>query len=321
MTRIILAGEPAQAGLRGSLATAFLRSGCEVDVLDLGPWDPAWLRAAAFRQPVLGTRFRREFRRHVDVIADTGRADLVLIVKGAFLDSAAIDHLRNRFGSPVVCWNPDSPFDQAISNRGAGIRPAIAAYDAYITWAQDVAEQLLPVASRVLVIPFAWDPELMAPTSGRGVAEGRIVFIGTASKERCACLAGLAQFRPMVFGSQWPNIDGIDIRPPVRGLDFCRIVGEARWNLNLLRPQNARSHNMRTFELVGAGGAQVAPRTDDHEKFLGDDTQTALFRSEDELNAILHSDSHERQARLPDLLENHTYHHRVSMLLAELGIL
>jgi Glycosyl transferases group 1 len=314
VTRIIIVGAPAEAGLRDSLVTAFRRCGCTVDVLDLGPWQPPWLVTAAFRQPILGTKFRHQFRRRVDTVAETHPVELVLVIKGAFIDSRTIDYLRLRFDSPVVCWNPDSPFDKAISNRGAGIRSALAAYDAYITWTHDVAEQLPPMV-RVVVIPFAWDPELMPPTPGHGVAAGQIVFIGTGTRERCDWLAGLAHLRPLIFGDQWPAIHGLDIRPPVRGLSFCRIVGEARWNLNLLRPQNARSHNMRTFELVGAGGAQVAPYTDDHQRFLGSDSRTVLFRTSRELEDILRSDPAERPARQPALLEEHTYTDRARQLL------
>lgn len=319
MTRIIIVGEPAEAGLRDSLVTAFRGCGCTVDVLDLGPWQPPWLASAAFRQPILGTKFRHQFRRHVDAVAVTPPVELVLVVKGAFIDSRTIDYLRIRFDSPIVCWNPDSPFDRAISNRGAGIRSAIAAYDAYITWAHDIAEQLPPIV-RVVVIPFAWDPELMPPTPGHGVAVGRIVFIGTGSRERCDWLAGLAHLRPLIFGDRWPAINGLDIRPPVRGLNFCEVVGEAKWNLNLLRPQNARSHNMRTFELVGAGGTQVAPYTDDHQQFLGSDSRTVLFRTNSELEDILCSDPTEYPLRHPALLKEHTYTDRARELLNTLKL-
>ena len=319
MTRIIIVGAPVEGGLRESLATAFRRCGCTVDVLDLRPWEPLWLVSAAFRQPILATRFRRQFRRYVDAVAEAHPVELVLVLKGAFIDSHLIDYLRRRFDSPIVCWNPDSPFDEAISNRGAGIPSAIAAYDAYITWANDVAEQLLPIV-RVVVIPFAWDPELMPPTPGHGVANGRIVFIGTGSRKRSDWLASLAHLRPLIFGTQWPAIDGADIRPPVRGLNFCRIVGEAKWNLNLLRPQNARSHNMRTFELVGAGGTQVAPYTDDHQRFLGSDSRTVLFRTSRELQDILRSDPTERAPRHPALLKRHTYTDRAQQLLNALKL-
>jgi hypothetical protein len=320
MARIVVVGQPDEAGLRNSVVAALRRSGSVVGLLNLGPWNPSWLASAAFRQPMLGVGFRRAFGRQVDMLAENGSADLVLVFKGTLLDARSIDYLRLRFDSPVVCWNPDSPFDGAISNYGAGIRRAIGAYDAYITWANDVAEGLSAVAARVLVIPFAWDPEIMRPATGRGVATGRIVFIGTGTPDRTAMLQSLAHLRPMVFGTRWPKIEGVDIRPPVHGMEFCGIVGESKWNINLLRPQNARSHNMRTFELVGAGGIQVAPRTHDHRRFLGGDTRTVLFQGREELESILRSDPRERPPRPPDLLEGHTYRDRAHQILTDLGL-
>jgi hypothetical protein len=313
--RIVIVGEPAQAGLRNSLIAAFRANGCYVDAMDLGQCKPAWLAPVLFRYPRVAGGFRRAFTQRVDQLASRGPADLSVVVKGPLLDRSSVDYLRIRLGSPVACWNPDNPFDSTLSNCGAGIPKTISAYDYYITWAQDVADHLSAAARRVIVIPFAWDPALMPPSPGQGVAADRIVFIGTATRERVSCLRSLARMRPMVFGTGWPRLEGVDIRPPVRGFAFSQIAGEARWNLNLLRPQNARSHNMRSFELVGAGGTQVAPLTDDHRRFLGSDGQTVLFSNRQELESILRSDPGERPLRPADVLHGHTYADRIHQLL------
>jgi len=320
MPRIVIFGESAKGGLLSSLITAFQRSGCIVNPLGWGPWEPTWLASAAYRQPMLGVGFRRRFRRQADELAENGPADLIVVGKGALLNRRSINYLRSTFSSPVVCWNADSPFDHALSNRGGGIPETIRAYDAYITWADDVAERLSAVATRVIVIPFAWDPELMQPTVGHGLAAERIVFIGTGTRERSALLQSLAHLNPMIFGNGWPEIEGADIRPPITGPDFPRVVGEAKWNINLLRPQNARSHNMRTFELIGAGGTQAAPLTNDHQRFLSGDSRTVLFRDMRELESILRSDPKKLNPRLPTVLEGHTYADRTNLLLTDLNI-
>jgi hypothetical protein len=134
-------------------------------------------------------------------------------------------------------------------------------------------------------------------------------------------LQRLAYLHPMVFGNRWPKIVGVDIRPPVLGVEFCKIAGEAKWNLNLLRPQNARSHNMRTFELVGAGGTQIAPCTGDHRRLLSGDTRTVLFQSKNQLESILRSDPRELPPRQPGLLRGHTYRDRANQIMTDLGIL
>jgi hypothetical protein len=312
-------GDPVPGGLRNSIASSFAALDWKVETLDWGPWRPARLASAAFRAPWLAAGFRRRLRRQVDVLADAGSADLVVVVKGPLIDSRTVDHLRARLSAPVVCWNPDSPFDGAVSNRGAGIPDAVGAYDTYITWADDVAERLRRSNPYVVIIPFAWDPLVHRPTAGRGAADGRIVFVGTGTTDRVAVLSRIAHLRPLVFGERWPPVRGVEIHPPVFGDEMSAVIGEARWNLNILRPQNARSHNMRSFEVPGAGGNQVATRTADHERFLGRDSRTQLFSSHGELEAVLRMDPDELGLRAIDLLDGHTYVDRVRTLLVALG--
>jgi len=231
---VIVIGEAAEGGLRDSVAAGFRGADWEVEVVTSGPWHPRWLASAAFRAPRLAYGFRRSLHRTIDRLADGRPADLIVVIKGVFFDPPSVDRLRSRFGAPVVCWNPDSPFDEAISNRGAGIPDAVAAYDAYVTWAG--------------------------------------------------------------------------------------VIGEARWNINLLRPQNAASHNMRSFEIPGAGGNQVAPDTADHRRYLGRDPCTVTFERRADLLDILRSDPHGLPPRPADLLVGHTYRDRVEQLVRELGM-
>ena len=294
--------------------------GRSVDVVNWGPWQPTQLASGAFRAPWLAGGFRRRLRLEVDRLAVGVETDLVLVIKGPLLDTRTIDYLRNRLAAPVVCWNPDSPFDDAISNCGAGIPAAIGAYDTYVTWAEDVAERLVRRNPHVVVIPFAWDSKVHPPTTGQGLTEGRIVFVGTGSKERIELMRRIAYLHPLVFGNQWPAIDGVEILPPAVGAEMSAVVGEAKWNLNPLRPQNARSHNMRTFELPGAGGNQVTLRTRDHERFLERDSRTLLYRSHQELESILRSDPSDLAPRGDGLLAEHTYVVRVRKLLSEVGL-
>ncbi|GEM_PF-4768270 len=319
-SRVVVIGEHARAGLRSSLVSSFTHLGWHVDTVDWGPWQPAWLAAAAFRVPRLGASFRRWLRGRIRALAALGPADLVVVLKGAMIDRPTIELARDQLCAPVVCWNPDSPFDEAISNRGAGIPRAVAAYDCYVTWAQDVAAQLRSLNDHVVVIPFGWDPAIHRPTPGRGIAKDRIVFVGSATPERIALLGSIAHLHPMVFGNRWPAIEGIEVRPPVYGEEMSSIVGEARWNLNLLRRQNARSHNMRTFELPGAGGNQVAPATPDHRTFLGHDSRTILYDSTNDLPDILETDPATFPSRRQDLLVGHTYVDRVMALLEMLDL-
>lgn len=313
--RVVVIADSAPGGLGASLVSSFSKLGWSVDTIGWGPWKPRLLASAAFRRPEMGGVYRARLRSRIDELAEGSPVGLTLVVKGPFLDPRTIEHARNRLQAPVVCWNPDSPFDHTISNRGAGIPDAIGSYDLYVTWAEDLADRLTRISRRVAIVPFGWDPDLHPVTEGTGEAAGRIAFVGTASPERISVLAQIAHLRPVVFGSGWPAIDGIEIRGPLVGRDMSAVVGEAKWNLNLLRPQNAASHNMRSFEIPGAGGNQVASDSGDHRRFLGQDSRTVLFRSTRELLSLLETDPENRDERRPDLMDGHTYIDRVRSLL------
>lgn len=219
-----------------------------------------------------------------------------------------------------MCWNPDSPFDGSMSNSGGGLAAAVPLYDAYVTWADDVAEQLRRHTRHVAVIPFGFDPHVHFQEAGSGVAQDRLVFIGTATSERQGWLHRLVKWEPVVFGNGWDASAGLDVRPPVFGSEFRRVVGEARWNLNLLRPQNRTSHNMRTFEIPGCGGRQLAPRSADHERFLHA-TDSCLFDDFDELAAVLDSSTssvsgpQRANGMDADRLSGHSYRSRAATLV------
>lgn len=315
----MIIGDNALGGLRSSLVLAFREVGWVVHTVDWGGWRPNVIGRAAFREPRLASWWRLQLRRRIDILAEVAPVDVVVVLKGHFLVASDIDYARSRLSSPIVCWNPDSPFDDAISNRGAGVPKAVGAYDLYITWAEDVAERLISVQSSVAVIPFAWDPVLHPVTTGRGEAAGRVVFVGTASRERTALIERIRKFQPVVYGNRWPAMEGVEVRPPLVGPDMAAVVGEARWNLNLLRPQNARSHNMRSFELPGAGGNQLTAKTPDHIRFLGADPRTVTYSSDRELLTLLGCDPDDLARRDPQLMAGHTYADRVRQLISTLS--
>lgn len=310
---VLLLGEVAEGGLAGSLGRAFSELGWHVRPLVWGPWRPSGLASIALRAPAAGAPFRVRLRRTIDEQAAES-VDLVLVVKGALLNWRVIDYVRRRMGAPVVCWNPDSPFDPATSNRGGGIAQAVGAYDGYVTWAEDVAEELHRYNNRVAVIPFGWDPHLHFREAGEGSAERRVVFVGTWTADRQRWIQQLAPWQPVVFGNQWPAMPGIEIRPAIAGRSLRQAIGGAHWNLNFLRPQNAMSHNMRTFEIPACGGPQLAQHSRDHDRYLAG-TPSVLFRTADELASLVAEDP-PKTVTQRDWLANNRYSARVAAMLA-----
>lgn len=318
MNRAVLIGEPTPGGLTSALRHAFVDLQWDTLLVPWGAERPRLLGRLASRAPRAATPFRRRLRRSVDEIAATS-VDLVVVVKGFLFDHPTIEYIRRRLATPVVCWNPDSPFDPATSNSGGGMTRTIGSYDHYVTWADDVAERLAPLARHVVVIPFGWDPRTHFPEPGSGKARDRVVFIGTWTAERQRWLEALAPWEPLVFGNSWPRVPGVELRPAVTGSEFRQVVGEARCNLNFLRPQNRASHNMRTFEIPACAGRQLAQRSPDHERFLRTN-DAALFDDVEELRCVLEQSPPNLQPNRSGAFSEHTYARRVAQLLGHLGL-
>jgi spore maturation protein CgeB len=87
-----------------------------------------------------------------------------------------------------------------------------------------------------------------------------------------------------VYGNNWKryaNHSNITIYPPAYGDDFWRVLRKYRVQLNLRRPHNLTTHNMRTFEAAGVGAIQLAPATEDHRLYFKENEEIFLFTDMD----------------------------------------
>jgi spore maturation protein CgeB len=64
----------------------------------------------------------------------------------------------------------------------------------------------------------------------------------------------------------------------VTGLPFWETLSKYRVQLNILRLQNEGSHNMRSFEIPGAGGIMLAPDTPEHRHYFSNETEIFLYQ-------------------------------------------
>lgn len=313
--RVLIIGKAGPSSLEAALIHALATLGHEAVSLH---WPPP-LRAPVpitIRFPratgAMG-RARRGLKRS---LAGSGSVDLVIVVKGPYLGAAAIHELRTL--APVVCWNADDPNDFTIANRGAGVRDAVRFYDHYITWSPRIAEALAGKGPELHIVPFAWDPSAFYPSDTKTLARDRIVFVGTATEERIAWIREISRFHPLVFGAGWPKMPGVDLAPPVYGEDLRAAMTQAAVSLNFLRPQNRGTHNMRSFEIPGCHGRQLAEWSADHETLL-DGTRAGFFRDPVELRAALSKPLPPADVQgLHAWLERHSYATRLELLLPSL---
>jgi spore maturation protein CgeB len=254
---------------------------------------------------------------------------IVIVFKGMEITPEILMWIKNK-GINIYNYNPDHPF--IFSGRGSGnanVSKSIKLYDYYFSYADDAVKELIKIGVKSQKIPFGFDAngfEFKELSKENEVLKP--CFLGNADKFRAKFINKLASLglEIDVFGENWNEhkmINGVTIFTAKYGSDFWITLQKYAVQLNLLRPHNLATHNMRSFDIPGAGGIMLAPNTIDHENYFKKNSEVFLFNDNNEAyqlaNYILELSFEERQqirksARL-NALQNHTYLQRVEKLL------
>jgi hypothetical protein len=277
-------------GLGHSYERAFREIGSEVTVFD---W-AALLRRTShlYGGRIAGRLLCRLWDRSVsETLIEAARAsrpDVVLVLRGEQFSPETLRRVRGHCKA-LFNFNPDSAFGpDYASRRYRNLRSSIPEYDCHFTWGRPLIPALREAgARRVEWLPFARDPDLHRPVEptedDRRRFSSDVAFVGTWSRERQEGLDALDGLDLRVWGNLWERAPRRSFaRRRATGVaaisgDWSKVCACAKVVLNLLRPQNADAHNMRTFEIPASGGFQLASRSRDHVELLGDGEGIALF--------------------------------------------
>ena len=292
--RVLILGEDAPGGLMASYARGFTELGVDVRTYCLA-------RAYASTMPAIPSRALRRVAEPVLLSAFNERvaretrgidADLVFVIKGHRLSGRTVHRIRESSGAPVVNFFPDDPFSHERSNRLACDPNVLAAYDVCFTFARHLmADYARAGAQAVHYLPFARDAELHSPVTLASPPSFDIVFVGNLDAERVRYLNALARdYRVGIFGERTKAVVPRDsalsratFGPAAYGNDLARSLACGAISLNVMRAQNARSHNMRSFESPSCAAFTLSQRTPELSELFAEDEEIACFGSVGEL--------------------------------------
>lgn len=242
------------------------------------------LNKLTYRLGVSGVlrRLNRELRENIGTLAP----DIIWVFKGMEVFPSTLSWAKER-GAKLVNYNPDNPF--LFSGRGSGnkyVTNSIGLFDLHFTYNQSVKAQFkrrfgMPVAD----LPFGFDiPEAIYQQAANEKEVLKLCFLGNPDKIRASFIAKMAEagLAIDVYGNNWKSFlrhENVDIFDSVYGSDFWKVLRKYRVQLNLMRPHNPDSHNMRTFEVPGVGGIMLAPLTKEHALFFGADKEVFFYKS------------------------------------------
>jgi spore maturation protein CgeB len=335
--RVLILGEDAPGGLMGSYARGFAELGATVRT---------YCVATAFRavMPALRTRALRRVAEPVllglfneRVLADNrhAEADLVVVLKGHRLQEATVDRLRDVVDAPVVNFYPDDPFSVERSNRLAFGTPVLASYDACFTFAHHLIPGYERAGARATYyLPFARDPALHAPAAPTAAHDFEVVFVGNLDDHRVRCMEAIAPYHRIgVFGERTHELvpkgsalSRATFGPAMYGAELSRTLARGAISLNVMRPQNARSHNMRSFESPACAAFTLSQRTDELGTLFAEGEEVACFGTVEEMRDEVtrwlgDSAGRNRIARAGhERVRDETYARRAATMLERAGV-
>ena len=258
--------------------------------------------------------------------------DVVLVFKGQELITSTLDFLKTK-AKLLVCYNPDHPFK--FDSPGSGnslVKKNISKYDLYLTYSLCIANELRKIHPNVDVLPFGYDiPEDIELSSH---FQNEITFAGAWDSQRENILNNFGKHEVSIYGpSQWSTKTNKKKssffnyqQSELKGLEYYSMFYSSLASINILRPQNLdnNSHNMRTFEIPGAGGIMISQYTDEQAYFFEPNKEALYYKSNDELllltKELISNKRLQNVIRLNTMkriqTSNYSYRDRKNMLIA-----
>jgi spore maturation protein CgeB len=212
------------------------------------------------------------------------KPDIIWIFKGMEIYPESLKWAKAK-GILLVNYNGDSPF--IFSGKGSGnenVRNSVGLYDLFLTYNREDKKQMEARNIRSAILPFGFDLPADLYDECEEIEEiNRVCFLGNPDEFRGNFIMHLAKMGISIdlFGYDWKSYvrhSNIKIYEPVFNHDFWRTLRKYRIQLNLMRPHNLTTHNMRTFEAAGVGGIQLAPSTEDHKMYFKENEEIFLFK-------------------------------------------
>lgn len=273
--RVALLTPEGEGQLGVSFASALSREGHDAHVVAAGALTGGSRELILARRLKLDRRLSAALRRPIDRRLARLSPEATIVVKGRFLSSGDVEALRRASGGLVVNYFPDNPFYPEFYERA--VIEALASYDSIFIWSRHLVERLRHKGMRRTVyLPFGYDDELYHPCKGDERRDWDVGFVGQWSALRERHVRSLAGLRVVVAGPGWAGRLGPDVANwctvlsgTPHGRQAAGVYRRSKVGLNILHPQNANAHNMRTWELPATGTAAAMTASECHADLFG----------------------------------------------------
>ena len=219
------------------------------------------------------------------------KPNILWVFKGVEISIKSLKKIKKE-GIYLANYNPDHPFIRTYaSSGGKNIIDSITFYDVHFSYSNSVIEKIKnQYFTKVLKLPFAFEPSNFNWDIVRNQNEiVKICFVGNPDSIRVSLIKKIISWKfPIhLYGNGWEKYFTNNYFVTCCGIaenkDLYAIFRKYRVQLNIFRPHNINSHNMRTFEITGVGGIQLAELSEDHLAYFDEGKEIFLYHNDIEL--------------------------------------
>ncbi|NJR76862.1 MAG: glycosyltransferase [Scytonema sp. CRU_2_7] len=294
MKKVLIIGQTLELGSTEEVyGRGFSALGCEVQhftwkeskpslfpgsLLDRVAWRAAWKPLAKLaNQKLVET-------------ANQFQPDLTLVISPLLLYPDSILAMKQH-GLAFVFFT-DNPLDAHHTHTNSWVQRGFPLWDAAFIWSQELVDRLLDNGvKKAFFHPFCSDLEYHFPKRQTNPVCD-VAFIGNwdASRKREQYLKAISNYRLGLWGSSYWNTHCQE--PTLKNLcqgmcsyqEIPEILGSAKMGLNILRPQNEKGHNIRTYEIPATGTLMLSERNNGLLSLFAEDKEAVYFSTPDELS-------------------------------------
>lgn len=217
------------------------------------------------------------------VIAEKNNFDVIWVWKGMEIYPKTLKKLKAK-GAFLVNYNPDHPFEYfSRGNGNTNVLNGIKYYDMHFSYSKKIIKRIeneykIPC----FWLPFGYEKSSM-PDFKTNKTINKVCFIGNPDAQRVEKIQLLLENNlPVdVYGNGWKhflkNSDNLALHGPVYGENFTTTAQRYSVQLNVFRPHNIGSHNMRSFEMPAIGCIMLAPKSEEHLELFKENTEAFYY--------------------------------------------
>ncbi len=328
--KLLIASEFKYGQIGRSFQKGFAGHGVEIDAFDLAEeYQKTPLAKNKYVSRLFRTVYAEAMSRQLCLRMDRFDPDILFITKGQWIKPWALAEFHKK-GKKILNFYTDDPFE--MKNSSQWVHRSFPVYDVFFTFAKHLMPRLIKAGCRkVEYLPFARDPELHAPwlnAEDLSPYTCDVCFIGNIDEVRLHWLQQLKRVDLKIWGgtvnSRRFHLSGLESKMqavPLYGTLFSKAMAACKIALNLMRMQNAHSHNMRTYEAAACGAFVLSERTPEVVELFKEDVEAAYFSTPEELLRkidyyLKHAEERKRIARAGwERVKDDTYSKRAERVL------